>query len=123
VRQLKDEVKRWWTKAKDDLEKARILFSNKKYDGAVFFCQQSIEKSLKALFLKKNNKIKRIHDLFELGKDVKLPDNLLEYCKEITQSYTYARYPDIEEPEDIREISSAFLDHTKEILKWTEKQL
>lgn len=120
---MKEEVKRWWSKAKDDLEKARILFNNKKYDGAVFYCQQSIEKALKSLFLKKNNKIKKIHDLIELGKDVKLPDNLLDYCKEITQSYVYSRYPDIEEPKDIKEISLSFIKNTGDILKWIEEQL
>ncbi|MDY6863667.1 MAG: HEPN domain-containing protein [Thermodesulfobacteriota bacterium] len=29
---MREEVKRWWSKAKDDLEKAKILFDNKKYD-------------------------------------------------------------------------------------------
>ena len=60
---LKEEVKRWWSKAEDDFDKAEILFKNKKYDGAVFFCQQAVEKGLKALTLKKQNKIKKIHDL------------------------------------------------------------
>jgi len=120
---MKPEVGRWWNKAKDDLEKAKILFDNKKYDGAVFYCQQSVEKGLKSLYLKNNDKIKRVHDLFELGKDVKIPSNLLNYCKEITQGYTYSRYPDIEEPQDIDEISSSFIEYTKEILKWIEKNL
>ncbi len=101
---MKEEVKRWWNKAKDDLEKARILFENNKYDGCVFFCQQSIEKGLKALFLKNKNKIKKIHDLVELGNSVNLPKNLIEYCKELTLSYIYSRYPDIEEEKDIASI-------------------
>lgn len=120
---MRKEIENWWNKAKDDLDKAKILFDNNKYDGAVFYCQQSIEKALKSLFLKSNNKIKRIHDLVELGKDTKLPDALLSYCKEITQSYIYSRYPDIEEPKDIKEIALDFIEHTKEILKWTEEQL
>jgi len=62
-----EEVKRWWKKAVDDLEKAEILYKNKKYDGTVFYCQQAVEKGLKALQLKKTKKIKKIHDLVELG--------------------------------------------------------
>lgn len=120
---MKEEVKRWWDKAKDDLDKAKILFNNKKYDGTVFYCQQSIEKALKALYLRNNNKIKRIHDLFGLGRDVKLPNNLLDYCKELTQGYIYSRYPDIGEPEDIDKLSSDFVEYANEILKWIEKQL
>ena len=120
---MKEEVKRWWNKAKDDLDKATILFKNQKYDGTVFFCQQAVEKALKALFLKEKNKIRKIHDLVELGKDVKLPENLINYCKELTLSYIYSRYPDIEEDKDIKSISSNFLKYSKEILKWVEKNI
>jgi len=104
---MKEEIKRWWRKAKDDLDKARILFKNKKYDGAAFFCQQSVEKGLKALYLKEKNRIKRVHDLVELGKDSNLPQNLIEYCKEL----------------NIKMISANFLKFAKEILKWIEKRL
>ena len=86
---MKEEIQRWWVKAKDDLEKTIILFQNKKYDGTAFYCQQAIEKALKALALKEKNNIKKIHDLVQLGKDINLPNNLLDHCKKITQSYIY----------------------------------
>src|SRR3989338_2615742 len=105
---MREEVRRWWDKAKDDLEKAIILFKNEKYDGAVFFCQQSAEKGLKALALKEKGKIKKIHDLVELGRDVKLPENLIAYCKELTLSYIYSRYPDVEEEKNIKKIAGNF---------------
>lgn len=120
---MKEEVKRWWIKGKDDLEKARILFKNKKYDGTVFFCQQSVEKGLKALSLKEKNSIKRIHDLVELGKDVNLPQNFIDYCKELTLSYIYSRYPDFEEGKNIKYISDNFLKYAEEILAWIGKRL
>ncbi|MBI3035239.1 HEPN domain-containing protein [Candidatus Woesearchaeota archaeon] len=120
---MKEEVKRWWKKAKDDLKKAKILFDNKKYDGSAFFCQQAAEKGLKAVMLKEKNKILKIHDLVELGKRVNLPQNLINYCKELTLAYIYARYPDIEEAKNIKDISAKFLKNTAEILKWTGKKL
>lgn len=120
---MRQEVKRWWTKAKDDLEKAVILFNNKKYDGCVFFCQQSVEKGLKALLLKEKGIIKKIHDLVELGNENNLPDYLIDYCKEITLSYTYSRYPDIEEEKNIKSISTRFLKYSKEVLRWIEENL
>ncbi len=46
---MQEEVKRWWEKAKGDLEKAEILFDHKKYDGTVFYCQQAVEKGSKQL--------------------------------------------------------------------------
>ena len=120
---MKEEVKKWWNKAKDDLDKAKILFKNEKYDGSSFFCQQSVEKGLKSLSLKEKNKIERIHDLVELGKDINLPQHLIQYCKELTLSYIYSRYPDIEEPKDIKSISTNFLKYAEEILKWIGERL
>lgn len=118
-----EEVERWFKKAKRDLKQAKDNFKIKNYDLSAFLCQQAIEKGLKSILLKKENKIKKIHDLIELGKSANLPNNFLEYCKEITHAYIYSRYPDIEEPKDIKEISSNFIKHTQEILKWINSQV
>ena len=120
---MREEIKNWWKQAKDDLGKAKILFNNRKYDGAAFFCQQAVEKSLKALSLKKFNKIRRIHDLVELGKDVKLPDDLLDKAKELTQAYIYSRYPDIGRVRNIKGVANNFMKYAGEILKWVKKNL
>ncbi len=120
---MNEEVERWWSKAKDDLEKARIMFENKKFDGAAFFCQQSVEKGLKTLILKEKNQIKKIHDLVELGKEINLPQNLLDHCKELTLSYLYSRYPDVEEEKNIGNVTKEFLGHAREILEWIEKKI
>lgn len=120
---MRKEIENWWKQGKDDLEKAKILYENKKYDGTAFFCQQSVEKGLKALSLKEKNKIKKIHDLVELGRDISLPQSLLDYCKELTSSYIYSRYPDVKKEKNIKEISYGFLRYAKEILKWIEKKL
>ena len=120
---MKEEVKKWWEQAKDDLEKARILFDSKKYDGTVFYCQQTVEKAIKALLLKEKCKIIKIHDLVKLSREINLPENLIEYCKEITQSYIYSRYPDIERPRNLETIAFNFLKYTEEILEWIKKQL
>lgn len=76
-----------------------------------------------SIIYKKTNKLKKIHDLVELGKDVELPNNLIEYCKELTLSYIYARYPDIKEEKNIRDISRKFLEYSEEILEWIRKKL
>lgn len=120
---MRKEIENWWKQAKDDLDKAKILFDNNKDDGAVFYCQQAIEKAIKALLLKKKGEIIKVHDLVNLGKEVSLPGNLIDYCKEITQSYIYSRYPDIERPKNLKLIASNFIKYTEEILKWIEKYL
>ncbi len=120
---MREDVRRWWNSAQDDLEKAKILFQNKKFDGAVFYCQQSIEKGLKALLVKQKKELRKIHDLVELGKEAGLPQNFLNYCKELTAAYLYSRYPDVSKTKDIENKASEFLDYSREILKWLEKTL
>ncbi|MBI5746475.1 MAG: HEPN domain-containing protein [Nitrospirae bacterium] len=41
-------IEYWSMASKQDLEAAEILFENKKYHHALFFCHLSIEKTLKA---------------------------------------------------------------------------
>lgn len=120
---MKEEVKRWWDYSKSDLNTAEYLFRGKKYKDASFYCQQAVEKALKALSLKEEGKIKKIHDLVELGKDVNLPSDLIDYCKELTLAYIYSRYPDVKEEKNMRSVSANFLKYTKEILKWTGKKI
>lgn len=120
---MREEVQRWWKIAADDAEKAQILFKNKKYDGAIFYCQQAVEKGLKALLLRQQERIPKIHDLVRLGKEVSLPEALLNYCKELTSGYIYSRYPDVDEEPNLDQVSKDFLNFAQEILLWIEKKL
>lgn len=47
-----DRFKGWLDEASADLETARILSHSARYNAAVFYCQQSAEKAVKALLLK-----------------------------------------------------------------------
>ena len=120
---MKEEVKMWLRKAKQDLDSAKYNFKGKKYDVCAFLCQQSAEKALKALLLKKTGEIRKIHDLVELGKNVGLPLKLLDGSKELTLSYIYIRYPGIKEVKNLNKIVEEFLKLSEEILKWVERQL
>ena len=44
-------IQYWAATSKQDFETAEILFENKKYSHALFFCHLSIEKILKALIV------------------------------------------------------------------------
>ena len=58
-----DEIKAWLTKAKSDLDSARILIEHKSanYDTACFHCQQAAEKALKAFLVSRNVAFERVH--------------------------------------------------------------
>ena len=106
-----------------DYAAARFNFEGKFYDVAAFLCQQSIEKGLKALRLKRGKKLEKIHDLILLGKSVRLPKRLLNYCKEITAAYIYTRYPGLPRSKDMQKNSKNFIRQTEEILRWIKKRL
>lgn len=87
-----EEIKRWIERAEKDIETAKFNYSGKFFDVAAFFSQQAAEKALKAVYLKKFNRIKKIHDLVILGKEVDLPQKYIGLCKELTAAYIYTRY-------------------------------
>lgn len=120
---MREEIKLWIKKAKRDLSSAKYNFKGKKYDVCAFLCQQSAEKALKALLIKKSGKIRKIHDIVELGKNAGLPSHLLDKAKELTLAYIYSRYPDVQEVKNLKKIVEEFLEVSGEILKWAEKQL
>tara|TARA_Y100000310_G_scaffold337125_1_gene423384 strand:- start:1987 stop:2280 length:294 start_codon:yes stop_codon:yes gene_type:complete len=88
--------------ANEDYDTAKYNFKGKRYKAAAFFCQQSAEKSLKALSLKKTDKIRKIHDLVELGKDVDISEDLLNKLKQLTLAYIYSRYPDVKQETNLK---------------------
>ena len=118
-----EEVERWWRQAKEDLKSAEVNFENNIYYVCAFLCQQSIEKGLKALLLKKTGKIRKIHDLVILAKSAELPVTRLANLKEMSLAYIYVRYPDVKQSIDLRKKAAQFLDTAKETLKWLEENL
>ena len=120
---MKPETRRWLKRAKKDFDTAKLLLKNKKHEESAFFSQQAAEKALKALSLERYERIRKIHDIVELGKDVKLPEYLLDNAKELTMAYVYSRYPDVQESGNLEGIAIKFLKYVKEILKWVERNL
>lgn len=45
------EILRFWEQAQEDLETARYNSAGGKFYAAAFFCQQAVEKALKALYM------------------------------------------------------------------------
>ena len=120
---MDEEIKRWFEKAKRDLEVAEYLFNGHKYEECSFFSQQSVEKSLKALILKKEKRIIKTHDLLFLAEKVDLPVELKLNCRELTVIYTYVRYPDTTKLNDIEIKAQRYTNTAREVLIWVQKQL
>ena len=53
----------WWKQAERDLDTAKYLFEGSRFKESSLFCQQAVEKALKALLLKNKGEIIKVHDL------------------------------------------------------------
>lgn len=122
---MEEEIKGWIKQAESDLQKAKILFENKQYDGAAFYSQQTTEKSLKAVNLLRGLGLLRTHDLAILGRKVQLPKPLLEKAILLNPFYTSSRYPFVAEELDIFDEKTVkdLLNFAEEILKWCKQQI
>ena len=118
-----EEVESWFAKAITDFETAKYNIKGGKYDAGIFFLQQSAEKALKALYIKKYKKLVKTHDLLLLSKKTDAPKEIMTYCKELNPAYQFTRYPDVIDMENLDELSDKFISNVKEILKWSKKKI
>jgi len=63
---LKEDTKQWIKYAEENLEAAKILLESNLYNPALHNIQQSVEKSLKSLFIEYNIKLNKTHNISEL---------------------------------------------------------
>ena len=118
-----EEVEGWWKLAKDDFKGAKINFDNKQYSICIFLCQQSVEKGLKALQIKKFGEVRKIHDLVELGISVDAPVDLMDKFKELTSAYVYTRYPDVTGTKITKNKAFDFLKINETVIKWLKTNI
>jgi len=120
---MEEDVKRWWNQAERDLSTARYLFEGKKYEECAFFCQQAVEKGLKAFLIGKNKDYPKTHDLLFLAQGIILPSHLKESLKELTLAYIYVRYPERVQVLKMSNKAKVFLKLSEEVLEWIKKVL
>ncbi len=124
---MRQEIKNWWEQAKNDFQKAKVLYQSGNYDGVAFYCQQAAEKALKAVIILKTKEKTEGHSLIYLGKVAKIPPEFASSLRRLSPQYFLSRYPDASEdiPFTLYDQKSAdeFIDTAQKVLKWTEKQL
>jgi HEPN domain-containing protein len=89
----------WMNEAINDYEMADILLTAKKYNGAVFYFIQSLEKSLKAVLYFfdlqpwGHSIINLINECEKMG--ISFRSDLKKDSKDFEKHYTWSRYPDV----------------------------
>ena len=125
---MRKEIENWWLQAKNDLKKAEVLFKSTYFDGCAFFCQQSVEKSLKSFILSKT-RVKSFegHSLIALGKTAGVPESFYPGLKKLSPHYFLSRYPDVTEdvPYELYDQKNTLelLHLARGIVRWISQQI
>ncbi len=125
---MRPEAELWWTQARRDLRTAKNCHASHDYYAAVFFCQQAVEKALKAAIVHRVRELPpRTHNLVELGDMLRASGKVRTFLMELTPQYVVTRYPDAAGgPIDALYngyLSRGILTRTRGLLRWVGTKL
>ena len=115
------EFEKWFRHAEADLKTARNSLKSKDYYASIFWCQQSVEKGLKALMISRGKGLIRVHDLVKLGKEVDLPERFFDISARLSVMYSDVRYPIFRDFE--RKEVDSFIKFAEEVLEWIKERI
>ncbi|MDY6964991.1 MAG: HEPN domain-containing protein [Halobacteriota archaeon] len=125
---MRKEVEEWWKQEKRGLITAENCKNSKDYYACAFFCQQSVEKGLKARYIAK----KRIspgttHSLIYLATETDISSIFYLFLRQLTPEFVTTRYLDAAygTPYELydEDMVNEILKSSKEELKWIGSQM
>jgi HEPN domain-containing protein len=127
---INEHIKYWLNSAAHDLDTAEHLFKSGKYDWCLFIGHLVLEKTLKALFVFKNdNKVPpKIHNLVRLAKlsKIGLTQEQEIFLGDVNDFNLQTRYPDYKQ-QFYKKCTKSFTDEyfikIKEQHKWLKSQI
>ena len=125
---MREEVRVWLMQSESDFDGANYNYDGKKFYIAAFFCQQSVEKALKALFLYENKgAVPQSHSLIYLATNTSVPNNFFSFLRELTPKFIDTRYPDASTdlPSNLYDEDNTkyLLEKSREVLEWIRKKI
>lgn len=123
---IQKQIEYWKSTALSDIETAEILIDKEKFLHGLFFCHLTIEKILKAHYVKSTKKLApKTHKLIYLLENTHLDlDNTRKEFLSILQKYQLeGRYPEDEISKPEKEEAISYLIETKGLLKWLIQKL
>lgn len=116
-----EEVSGWMDKSKRDFSTAETNLREGIYDASAFYSQQAAEKALKALYIRNNKRLWKIHDLTELGKNLGAPGDIIIVCESLSQHCIATRYPTDARYEKVD--AEEAVEQAKTVIEWVKKEL
>jgi len=127
----KKVVKNWIALAEYDFETAKAMMKSGRYLYVAFTCQQTIEKTLKALYVKEKQETPPYsHNLIRLAEELSgikpIDEDANRFLERLNSYYIQSRYT-----EEIHQISKSLnkknaqeiLSKTGELFKWLKKHV
>jgi HEPN domain-containing protein len=123
---MRQEANNWLRQGMADFKTANDCLEDGNYYASAFFCQQTIEKCLKGLYIvRKRSTPPKTHNLLELSLKLNIPEEFLSVVRELTPEFIITRYPDAIGgiPADLydKEKSRRILEITREFFEWMMK--
>ena len=118
-------IKMWLDRVEYDMETAKAMLQTGRWIYAIFMCQQSLEKCMKALIASEDKEIIPIHNLRRLAEIASIihefEESALIKLDFLSSYYINARYK-----EDLNELSKGisetvvkeFIQFTEDTIKW-----
>jgi len=127
---MKEIIEKWKSYAEEDLKAAEDLFNMGYFRASCFYSHQAIEKILKAILIKYENKIIKTHDLKYLYKTLKKyikKEVDKRYINFLNSIYIDSRYPTdlglLPSGEPLKEDAEKALKYAKELFKVLKKEV
>ena len=123
---IKRQIEYWRKSALSDIETAGILIKNNKLLNGLFFCHLTIEKALKAHYIRTQEKLApKTHNLILLADKslLNLDDNQYKHLAILMRYQLEGRYPDEEILMSSNKEALSLFNETKELLEWLMKEL
>ena len=121
---------KWLDRVSYDLDTAKAMLQTGRLIYAVFMCQQSLEKAIKALLVFQGKEVIPIHNLRRLAEKAsitqELDDSTLIKLDFLSNYYINARYK-----EDLQQLSKGisdkvagdFVDFAEGLIKWLREKM
>jgi HEPN domain-containing protein len=123
---MKPETANWIEIAERDLEMAGIALEKDFYQHTVFYCQQSIEKLMKAIWTERHGvgTHPRVHNLVKLANRLGLdvPAQWHDLLVDLTDQIFPSRYPEAGWRYN-REVAEEYYNRSGELFAWLRQLL